>query len=471
LYYIIVTMTVDWTPRLGAGEQPLYLSIVQALADDMSRGALSSGVRLPTHRELADALDVAIGTVTRAYAEAEKRGLVHSEGRRGTFVGESRHAWVERGNPFEPGSHLIELGVAGFPAYQDDPDIAAALRRLARSSLAPWLMHWAPDGSLKRHREAGATWINRLGLKVSPESVVITSGAQHAIYLILSTLLQKEDVVLSDSHSYCGVREVAKLLGLELIGIPSDDEGLIPDALEAFCKRRKVGALYCNPTMHNPTTITMTETRRRSIAAIAEKYGFVIVEDEISRALVPDPPPLLTSIAPNRSYLIASVSKVVSMGLRTCFVVGPPEATNVLKDGVFTMLLMVPPLLVEILALWLQDGTIDATIKKRRAEAAQRVILFNEILGSRYNALTNPYGYFAWLPLPDAWSTNSFVAKARARGIVITPAEHFALDGCKPANAVRICLGANTSRDSIQHALVTLAGILDNARRSATATI
>lgn len=75
-----------------------------------------------------------------------------------------------------------------------------------------------------------------------------------------------------------------------------------------------------------------------------------------------------------------------------------------------------------------------------------------------------PYSYFAWLPLPDPWSANSFVTEARARGIVITPAEYFVLDECQPANAVRICLGANTSRDSIRHALATLSDILDNHR-------
>jgi DNA-binding transcriptional MocR family regulator len=459
-------MTIKWNPKLEESDQPLYLSIVQTLADDMSSGALASGTRLPTHRELADVLDVAIGTVTRAYAEAEKRGLVHSEGRRGTFVGESRGAWIERCSPFETGSPLVDLGVAGFPAYQDDPDVAAALRRLARGSLVPWLMHWTPEGSLERHREAGAAWIERLGLKVSSESIVITSGAQHAIFLILSTLLQKGDVVLSDSHSYPGFKKAAKQLGLEPIGIPMDDEALNPDALEAFCKRQKVGALYCNPTMHNPTATTMTESRRRAIAGIAEKYGFVIIEDEISRALVPNPPPLLTSIAPNRSYLIAPVSKVVTMGLRACFVVGPPGSTGALNDGVHATLLMVPPLLLEILALWLKDGTVDTTIRKRRMESAQRLLMFDEAFGSRYNALPTPFSYFAWLPLPDVWSANSFASEARSKGIVVAPADYFVLDRCQPANAVRICLGANTSRSTIQGALATLANILDNPRQS-----
>ena len=81
-------MTIDWLPEIKKGDEPLYLAITKALADDIAVGRLSQGHRLPTHRELADGLGIAIGTVTRAYAEAEQRGLIHGEGRRGTFVGE-----------------------------------------------------------------------------------------------------------------------------------------------------------------------------------------------------------------------------------------------------------------------------------------------------------------------------------------------------------------------------------------------
>jgi DNA-binding transcriptional MocR family regulator len=463
-------MTIKWKPKLQKGEHPLYQTIIDALAEDISSGLLSSCTRLPTHRKLAETLGIAIGTVTRAYAEAEKRGLVHGEGRRGTFVGESRKEWLRLTNPFEPASNLIDL-TNYYPATGDDPDLPTALRQLARNSMTQWLLQYAQRGGLQRHREAGAKWIEKLGLKVSPESVIITSGAQHAIHLILSTVLNKGDVVLADSHSYIGVSAITRFLNVKLIGVPTDEEGMLPDALEATCTQRKVGAIYCNPTMHNPTAKTMTESRRKTVATIAEKYGFVIIEDEINRVLVPNPPPLLSSIAPERSYLIASVSKVVAAGLRACFVVCPQKSFNQLNDGVYSTLLMVSPLLLEVLTLWLKDGTVDNTIKKRMLEATHRQSIFREILGSHYKALTNSFGYFAWLLLPDDWSAQRFVAEARGRNVIISPGEDFVLDGCKPANAVRICLGANNSRDTLRRALVTLADILDNPSRSDSPTI
>ena len=82
-------MTKQWQPKLQPGRQPIYLALTEAIADDITSGTLTEETRLPTHRELADTLGVAIGTITRAYAEAEKRGLIRGEGRRGTFVGES----------------------------------------------------------------------------------------------------------------------------------------------------------------------------------------------------------------------------------------------------------------------------------------------------------------------------------------------------------------------------------------------
>jgi DNA-binding transcriptional MocR family regulator len=210
----------------------------------------------------------------------------------------------------------------------------------------------------------------------------------------------------------------------------------------------------------------MTESRRKAVASIADKHGFVIIEDEINRALLPDPPPLLSSIVPERSFLVASVSKVVAAGLRACFVVSPPESLSKLNDGVHATLQMVSPLLLEILTLWLRDGTVDNTIRRRVTESTQRHSLFQKILGSRYEAITSPFGYSAWLMLPSSWSTHRFVAEARARGVVISPAEAFALNGCKPSNAVRLCLGANTSQDALRRALTTLSEILENPRRS-----
>jgi DNA-binding transcriptional MocR family regulator len=457
-------MTTNWKPRLEGENQSLYLSIVQALADDISSGVLVSETRLPTHRELAKSLGVAIGTITRAYMEAEMRGLVHSEGRRGTFVGKSRTSWLGQYSPLEPTPYLVNLHYY-YPFFGDDPDLAVALRRLARRSSIQSVLHYGPWDGLLRHHETGALWIKKLGLEVNPESVVMTSGAQHAIYVILSSVLQKGDIVLADSHSYPNFRGFANLLGLRLIGVPTDEKGMLPDELESICASREVGALYCNPTIHNPTTATMTENRRQFVAALAEKYGFVIIENEISRALVPDPPPLLSSIAPERCYLVASVSKIVAAGLRACFVVCPPDSVNQLKYAVHETVEMVSPLLLEILTLWMKDGTVDSTISRRRTEATRRQILFKEIIGSRYNANTNPYSYFAWLLLPGNWSSLRFAAEARARGVLISPAEDFVLEKCKPANAVRICLGACTNHDSLQKALITLADILDNSGR------
>ncbi|UCC45722.1 MAG: PLP-dependent aminotransferase family protein [Candidatus Zixiibacteriota bacterium] len=463
-------MTRNWKPKLGKTDQPLYLAIVQALADDISSGVLASGTRLPTHRELADDLKVAIGTVTHAYTEAEKLGLVHSEGRRGTFVGESRLGLTGSGGPFEPSSHLMDLQ-RFYPPFGDDPDLSVALRRLARSPSIQWMLHYVPFGGLERHREAGAQWVERLGMKVDPDSIAITSGAHNALYLIFASLLQKGDVVVADSHTYPGFSEIVRFLGLRPIGISTDEDGMVPDELEAICARRKVAALYCNPTMHNPTAATMTEARRRSVAALAEKHGFVIIENEINRAFVPDPPPLISSIAPDRSYLVASVSKIVAAGLRACFVACPPESVNQLNNAAHAALYNVSPLLLEILTLWLKDGTVDSTIRRRRAEISRRQTLFHEIVGSRHTACTNPHGYFAWLQLPGNWTTHRYVAEARARGVKISPAEAFVTKGCKPANAVRVCFGANTNHDTLRQGLLTLSDILDRPGRSGAPTI
>jgi DNA-binding transcriptional MocR family regulator len=463
-------MTLNWKPKLKGEDQPLYQSIVESLSEDISSGLLPSGTRLPTHRELADSLGVAIGTVTHAYAEAEQRGLVHGEGRRGTFVGESRQQLARGTGPFEQDSSIIDLE-RYFPATSDDPDLPAVLRKLARGSLAQWLIHYTRCGGLRRHREAGSVWIERLGLQIGPESVVMTAGAQHALHTILSLILKDGDAILADSHTYPGLKSIAKVLGAKLIGLPTDNEGILPHLLETTCQENQVGALYCIPSMHNPTCVTMSESRKIAIADLAEKYGFMILEDEINRALIPDPTPLISSFAPDRTFLIASVSKVIAAGLRACFVTGPNELLGHLERRIQASIQMVPPLLQEIFLLWLKDGTVDRTIIQRRRESIHRQGILCDILGSHCKITTNPYSYFAWLQLPEDRSALNLVKEARAEGILVSPSEIFACEGYKPANAVRICLEADTTRNSLRKALVTLAEILANPRRTNAPTM
>jgi len=457
-------MSETWTPTLPLSDkdESLYEGIIRALGDDIETGKLSSDTRLPTHRELADILGVAIGTVTRAYTEAERRGLIRSEGRRGTFVGAIKGpSSLSRLMDQEPS--MIDLSRNEAP-HTADPSLALALKTIGRRPDAQHLLRYAPVVGIRRHREAGARWIAQSGMQTDAESVIIAAGAQHALFTIFSAMLEPGDVLATDQFAYPGLMTIADRLRIQLVAVQGDKEGILPDALRVVCRRRKVRMLYCNPTLHNPTNIIVSAERRKAIAEVAEKLGIGIVEDEIFRPLLTDPPPLITSLVPHRSCLVMSVSKTVTPGLRVGYVVAPSDWRQKITDALQSGLLNVPSLSCEIVAGWILDGTADKVIARRRQELAWRHNLLSTLL-TGVTIHSHPHSCHDWVELPSTWPCTQFAMEAQRRGVVVAPAEMFAVERKTSVNAIRISVGAAESREALQTALVILAGILEHSGR------
>jgi DNA-binding transcriptional MocR family regulator len=451
-------MTKSWSPRLEREGAPTYIAIVDSLRSDIVSGQLLPGDRLPTHRRLAELLGVAVGTITRAYREAERQGLIHGEGRRGTFVGSPPEHGDERtGGPSDQ-SRIVNLS-RFLPPAQADPDLAAALQSLGRRREIQHLMRYTCAEGYDYHRAAGARWITGLGMKVDADDTVMTCGAQHAIFLILLALADRGDVIAADLHTYPGIRFAGDQLGLEVIGIEGDDQGIDPDALASCCRQRPVRFLYLVPTFHNPTNTVLPLSRRQAIARIADKYGVDVIEDEINRKLLPNPPPLVKSLIPDRCYLVVTMAKSVAGGLRVAYVVPPEGRRDRLFKSLHTTALMVSPLLAEIAAIWINDGTADRSIAEKRRQLEIRNEAASVILKD-FHFRSWPTSYFIWLFLPDDLRLASFEADAERERIVIAPASCFAVDKDRIANAARICLGGTIDLDTLKRSLEVLANIL-----------
>ncbi|MHC4942853.1 MAG: aminotransferase-like domain-containing protein, partial [Planctomycetota bacterium] len=411
--------------------------------------------------ELADELGVAIGTVTRAYAVAEQRGLIHGEGRRGTFVGESRGGKSALASLTEAKPKLIDLSI-NYPIYSVDPDLRFALRQLARKTDLQQLLMYPPAEGHPRHRAAGAAWIRTMGLQADPENVVVTAGAQHALTVVLASLTAAGETILTEALTYPGIKAVADLLGLRLIGVPMDRDGLQPAALDSLCRKWKPRALYSIPTLHNPTNVTLSESRRLEIVALAKKHDLHIIEDEIHRRLVSKAPPLLASLAPDRTVLIASPSKVVAGGLRTGFIAVPPRYCRNVVDTLQAISIAVPPLPAEVLSLWIENGTAEKVVARRKREAKARQRLVAKILGGF--AISAPaVSYYVWMNLPEPWTRMEFTMQAQRRGVAVAPADTFFVGDTNIPEAIRISLGTPENREVLKTGLLILADILGSA--------
>lgn len=451
-----------WVPKITFSGRSHFHAIAAALAKDIAAGVLKPGQKLPPHRELAHDLGVAVGTVSKAYAEARRRGYVASGTGSGTFVVE--HPWSERRRlrPDARGDQQLDLSF-NTPVLSDfhSRALKEALQRLrSKRDLLPFVDYQRPWIGSDRHRESGAAWLNSLGLAVNPMQVAVVSGAQHAASVVLLTRTEVGDLVVTDELTDPLTKLLVGTLGRNLLGLPMDGGGLIPDEFEAVCRAEAVKVLVCSPDQHSPTNILMPEERRRAIAAIARKFKVTIFENAVYRPLAEGAPPPLSVFAPENSYFASSFSKFAAPGLRLGFVAAPQGRAEDLTLGMGATSWLVPPLLAEIGAIWIEDGTAVQLTKLQRDELAARNIIANQNLsGEQFSSVRT--GMHIWLRLPDPWHSSTFVAQARSRGILVAPAEAFATSRAAVPHAVRISVGgAVASRDELCSGLTGIAEIL-----------
>jgi DNA-binding transcriptional MocR family regulator len=296
---------------------------------------------------------------------------------------------------------------------------------------------------------------------VPPERVIITSGAQHGAATVLASLAKPGDLILTEHVTYTGMKAIASLLHLQLRGLPLDGHGLIPEAFEAACREQAPRALYCMPTLHNPTARTMPLGRRQALAEIAARYDVALIEDDVYGFLPDEPLPPLTAIAPANSYYITSTSKSMAPGLRVGYVVAPESRVDRVAGVIRASTWLIAPLLAELASEWIERGEAEAMVVWKREETTARRAAALRILG-RWLPDTPPRSFHLWLPLPEPWRTEEFVAQARARQVVVSPSEEFVVGRESAPHAVRVCLGATASRARLEEGLSRLADLLND---------
>ncbi|HYL06023.1 MAG TPA: PLP-dependent aminotransferase family protein [Thermoanaerobaculia bacterium] len=424
-----------------------------ALQEDVSAGRLQAGARLPTHRELARALKTTVVTASRAYREAADRGLVRGELGRGTFV-----APAAGGAPVSAGPDLIEL-TANFVTIRSG--LPAAPRPASAGGRLFWeeLERRYPPGGGAEHRSAGAAWVRRGTWAPRAAEVVVTSGAQHAILVALAALARPGGVVYAEALTYPGIKAAARTLGLELRAVAIDEQGLVPAALAEQCAGRQGGVLFCQPSLHNPTSAVMPEARRHELAALARQREMMVIEDAAYEFLLPDPPPALASLAPERTCYIVSCGKAFVPGLRVGYLISPEQLVPRLQAEVAATGLVAAPTLVDLATRWIVDGSASAIAAAKRREAQRRQEIAGAVLGA-WKYASHPASSHLWLELPAPWSVGPFVEEARRRGVAVNPAAVFAADPAATPVAVRICLGPVAERDLLAEALARIAQIL-----------
>ncbi|MGV6875257.1 aminotransferase-like domain-containing protein [Pseudochelatococcus sp. B33] len=447
----------EWLPDLKRSSSPRYMAIADLIEMDLRSGVLVVGDRLPAQRDLARRLGMDFTTVARGYVEAKKRGLIDTHVGRGTFVtgGNGRE---RRGFAFDLTPDLRRLPAIDYsmnmPPEPDDPDLVQRMREglcSVASSLVP-LLRYQGFGGAEMDKDAATAWLSRRSLLPSQERIFVTPGAHPALLAILSTLAKPGQVILAEKITYPGIRSIAAQLRLSMHGLPMDEHGVLPDALAEACVTRSPKALYLNPTLQNPTTLTIPVQRREEISAVARRFNLPIIEDDAYGFIPPQAPPPLATMVPDLTWHIAGLAKCIGAGLRLAYVVAPdrksawPFAAVMRANNV-----MASPLNTALATRWIEDGTADLILRFIRSESAARQQIVASLLpAGSYRA--DPISFNIWLPLSNGWTRSSFGTHMRNSSIGIVASDAFTVDGT-PEEAVRICLGGPITREKLRSSL------------------
>ena len=440
-------MTI-WSPRLPETSDPIYSRIAVALERDIRAGVLVPGSRLPTHRELARALRVTPVTVTRAYAQAMRRGLVESTTGRGTFV---RSAMARR-DALPATETDLATNIVSVPL----PAPSRAL--LERAGEVLTTSTYVTGAGTERHRAAGAAWIGR---DTDPARVVVTAGTQHALFLAFAATTRPGDAVFVEELTYHGAKGVAALLGIRLEALPLDRYGLMPDALARACRGRVTPkVLYTVPSLHNPTGVVMPETRRREIAKIALAHGLTVIEDDVCGFLLEKTPSPIAAFAPDRTIFITGLGKALAPAMRVGYLTAPDALLARVQSALASTILFTSPVMGEMASTWIEDGTAARIVAQKRAEVQLRNRMARRILPHASGDARAPH---LWVELPKRWTADAFAEEARRRRVRVAAAGSFAVRDDAP-RAIRVSIGAPLTIAELEQALQILAGIGERRR-------
>jgi DNA-binding transcriptional MocR family regulator len=439
-----------------------YRKIVHDISEQIRSGVLRPGARLPTHRALAYTHGVSLGTATRIYAELFELGLVSGEVGRGTFV---RAPVATKAAAFfydREASNVVDLS-RNFMVIEGQAEHFASAVAKTLEAEGHDLLLYQPHAGRDRDRAAGASWLSTddVQFSVDPSRVLVCNGGQHGLTLSLLATTQPGDIVAVEAYTYPGLKVLASVLRIRLVPVALDQHGIVPTDLDTLCRKERIKALYCMPTVQNPLGIVMPIERRREIAALAAHHDFRIIEDDAYGFLVENSPPPLASFAPERSYYLRTTSKSLAPGIRVAYLVAPEEDVARLTVIVRATTWTAPPLMAGLATRWIMDGTAGRLIVEKRMEARCRQALAAEILNG-YEHSAHPASFHLWLKLPPGCRTDDFLVAARERNVLVSPASLFKVGDAATAipQAVRLCLGAPQRRADLERALRTIVDVL-----------
>ncbi|MGB7317298.1 MAG: PLP-dependent aminotransferase family protein [Planktotalea sp.] len=466
-------MDTIWLPSIEKFEGPKYKALASSIRAAIQGDVLKPRQKLPPVRDLAWDLKITPGTVARAYTLLTDEGTLEAAVGRGTFVAAKKLAPVN-----EPASDYLSDVVIKPISLETRPEVVRLTSPLlpdvgqvnliqtlmARVAANPQsgVMHYPNRKTFKPARCAVLHWLEGTPLgAIDQEDIVLSHGGQNGVSLALQSILSgPSPVILVEELSYPGFRRAAALLRAEVIAIPMDENGMIPEAIAAIAKFHNVQAICTSPEVHNPTGLFTPLERREDIVEVARAHDIQIIEDDCYR-MGPTRAPGYRMLAPERGWYVSSISKTLTPALRIGFVVAPKPNVPALRRSAEHGFFGLATPLADLAELLLTDPRAVTCAEQVNAVFAKYVQTCVNHLGT-YDLTWNEDVPFVWLKLPEGWRASAFCQAAEVAKVQIRPAEEFAGREARAPHAVRIAINAQIDHDHFEAAMVRLRNLLDN---------
>ncbi|WP_333839342.1 MocR-like pyridoxine biosynthesis transcription factor PdxR [Pelomicrobium sp.] len=469
----------------------LQSQIRQMLVSAILDGQIPVGVPLPSSRELAEQLGVARNTVVLAYQQLVDEGYLISRERSGHFVnpdilgrkaplpegatgGGPAPRWSERFR-FQPSRQRNIVKPENWQTFpypfiygQFDPSLfpTAEWRECCMKELSVMeIRDWAPDLIARDDhsliQQIRTRVLPRRGVWASEEEIVVTVGAQQALYLLADLLVTDRTVVGMEDPGYPDARNIFASRTSRVIGLPVDEQGLpVSEALD------QCDYVYVTPSHQCPTTVTLPLERREALLRRAEKADFVLIEDdyECEHGFAKEPLPALKSLdRSDRVIYIGSLSKTFAPGLRLGYIVGPEVLIREMRALRRLMLRHPSAFIQRSFALFLALGHHDAMLRRLSYAYRERAQVLAEAIDRHLPQVAHvptTGGASCWITGPSWLDARALARSAAARGVLIEPGDVFFMADDPPRHHFRLGF-SSIPVDKIEPGIQRLAEALD----------
>lgn len=467
-------------------DSTLQHRIKRAVVEGILSGRYRAGERMPSSRMLAKHLSISRITVTIAYTDLVADDYLVARGRSGYFVSETAPSspnfelskdetdgsfdWARVLNHRPPPARTItrpdDWQSYPYPFIYGQSDQSlfdhqnwrlCALQALGQKDFAALTLdqYERDDPKLIEYIQRNIT--TRRGIRARPENILVTMGAQNALWLTAQLLLTQRRIAVIENPGYRGFREILSETRCHTVEVDVDEDGLPPDALPD-----QVDVVFTTPSHHSPTNASMPLDRRKELLRLASEKGFVIVEDdyEFELAFKRSPSPTLKSLDEAGCVVyIGSFSKSLFPGLRLGFMVAPSALIEQARALRSTIMRHPPWHIQRNAANFLSLGHYNAQINRmRKAYQRRRQIMEVAIddCGLTYAVPAVSGGSCFWMKAPESVDTEDLALALRAKGVVLEPGRSFYAPGKGPNNRYRLAY-SSISSSKIQRGIELIA--------------